>query len=249
MPVKHPAWTRVRIGRDRVLWVAYDDRTDLENRVEVARGYATSLPEADSAARSALAEAGMYQARRIASGLGASRHAAKAKASQSPRLDDSRQSRPREYVFTRRLGNADDDGIVVAAHLILRKTAKKVYATVRCCGPDQIGTEDERWDPDEQAIALDRIKLERDGSVYSSRYRLSDFFASREQAMGDSPQSGQNAFQVLGIQAPATLDDIKSAYRVKALEVHPDRGGSQSEFHEVEAAYRQLLREAQVWES
>ncbi len=135
---------------------------------------------------------------------------------------------------------------MIAAHLIVKKTAKRVYVTRKSCGPDQLGTADERWEENEPAIALDRIKLERDGSVYSSGHRLSDFFASRELALGDSEPRGESAFRRLGIRPPASLDDIKSAYRRKALEAHPDRGGSPSDFQAVEAAYRQLLREAQA---
>ena len=54
------------------------------------------------------------------------------------------------------------------------------------------------------------------------------------------------AFRQLGLRPPASLDDIKAAYRRKALEAHPDRGGDPAEFHAVEAAYRQLLRAAQA---
>ena len=53
MSEKHPAWTRTRVGRNRVHWVAYDDRADSEDRRVVDQGYATSLLEADDAARAA----------------------------------------------------------------------------------------------------------------------------------------------------------------------------------------------------
>jgi len=155
--------------------------------------------------------------------------------------------RPREFLYSRRLGDRDRD-FFVAAHLILRKTAKRVYVTRRSYGPDQLGTEDERWDDHEPAIALDRLKLERDGSVYSSGHRLSDFYVSREQAEGEPDHLIVDAFERLGLRPPASLEDIKTAYRRKALEAHPDRGGDSSEFQRIEAAYRQLLREAQVSE-
>jgi hypothetical protein len=138
---------------------------------------------------------------------------------------------------------------LIAAHLVTRKTARRAYVTRRSCGPDQIGTEDECWGPDERTIALDRTRLERDGSVYSGSHRHSDFYATRDAAMGDAPRGGQAAFSVLGLRAPCTVEDIKAAYRRRALEVHPDRGGTPADFQAVEAAYRRLLREAQAPEA
>ena len=47
--------------------------------------------------------------------------------------------------------------------------------------------------------------------------------------------------QVLGIAANATSSQIKAAYRKMAKQTHPDRGGSQEDFHRVALAYRALL--------
>ncbi len=249
---KHPVWTRARFGKNKVHWVAYDDRPGVEGRQVVAQGYAASLTEADAAARSALAEAGMYQARRASTAFGASASArgkvkdeeGKAKAERPKAPDRPAPARPREYLYTRQHSD-DDEAPFVSAHLILRKTPRKVYVTRRSRGPDQLGTEDEQWGEAERAIALDRAALERDGSVYSSGHRLSDFYATREAAMGDAPRSGPSPFRVLGLQAPCTLEEIRGAFRRKALEAHPDRGGNPADFRAIEAAYRQLVREAQ----
>ena len=237
MSEKHPGWTRTRVGRNRVHWVAYDDRSDDGDRQIVEQGYAVGLAEADAAARSALAAAGMFQARRISSSAAFSARAGREKTQQP--------TRPREYLYTRYQSDPDD-GPVVAAHLVVKKTPKKVYVTRKSCGPDQIGTEDETWEPDEPTIGLDRVTLQKEGSVYSRNYHHSDFFTTRDAAMGDSPRRDHAAFQVLGIRAPCSIEDIKTAYRRQALGVHPDRGGSPGEFQAVEAAYRQLIREAQV---
>ena len=53
-------------------------------------------------------------------------------------------------------------------------------------------------------------------------------------------------YDILGVKPDASEADIKAAYRIRALEVHPDRGGDPGGFQAVEAAYRQLLREAQA---
>ena len=242
---KHPAWTRTKVGRNRVHWVAYDDRPDSGDRQVIDQGYAASLAEADAAARSALAAAGMYQARRLSTSFGPSRRGDQDKSRSPSRPAGPVRARPREYLYTCQHSDQDDVPLI-AAHLVTKKTAKRVYVTRRSCGPDQLGTEDEAWGPDERAIALDRARLERDGSVYSGSHRHSDFYTTREAAMGDSAGGGPTALAVLGIRAPCTVEDIKVAYRRRALEVHPDRGGTPGDFQAVEAAYRRLLREAQA---
>src|SRR5437868_15339237 len=106
MSEKHPAWARSRVGRNRVHWVAYDDRSDSGDRQIVDQGYAASLPEADAAARSALAAAGMFQARRISKSFGSSARAARDKS--GPTRPDRPRTRPREYLYTRYEGDPDD---------------------------------------------------------------------------------------------------------------------------------------------
>jgi DnaJ-class molecular chaperone len=48
-------------------------------------------------------------------------------------------------------------------------------------------------------------------------------------------------YEVLGVRPDATTEEIKQAFRRKALECHPDvganRGGSHKEFHRVTEAY------------
>ena len=51
-----------------------------------------------------------------------------------------------------------------------------------------------------------------------------------------------NHYAALGVGFGATPDEIRAAYRAKARETHPDRGGSADTFGRVQAAYR-LLRQ------
>ncbi len=249
MSEQHPAWTRKRVGRNRVHWVAYNDRVESPDRRIIDQGYATTLPEADSAAKAALAAAGLYQARRLSTGFGGSRPRVPAEKAERPARPAPRppQSRPREYLYTRRHSDQDESPLI-AAHLVVKKTAKRIYVTRRTIGPDQIGTDDENWTSDEKTIPLDRIRLEREGSVYSSGHRHSDFYTTRDAAIGENPASGPEPFVVLRLRPPCTLDEIKDAYRTRAKEVHPDRGGSPTDFQAVEAAYRRLVQEAEVAE-
>lgn len=51
-------------------------------------------------------------------------------------------------------------------------------------------------------------------------------------------------YNILGISKTASTDEIKKAYRKKALEHHPDRGGDQEEFKKINEAY-QILSDPQ----
>ena len=53
----------------------------------------------------------------------------------------------------------------------------------------------------------------------------------------DRPQS---AWAVLGLSPGATLIEVKRAFRQKALETHPDRGGNAETFLRVQRAYEKL---------
>ncbi|MFZ5896172.1 MAG: J domain-containing protein [Myxococcota bacterium] len=49
-----------------------------------------------------------------------------------------------------------------------------------------------------------------------------------------------SAYQVLGIDSRASLEEIKRAYRKRALETHPDRGGSNEAFRAVQSAFERI---------
>jgi DnaJ-class molecular chaperone len=50
-----------------------------------------------------------------------------------------------------------------------------------------------------------------------------------------------DALAILGLNGRESVDVLKSAYRKRAFETHPDRGGSVAEFLKVQAAYEVLL--------
>jgi hypothetical protein len=59
------------------------------------------------------------------------------------------------------------------------------------------------------------------------------------------PHTSANAtsvWQTLGLGAGATVVEIKRAYRARALQTHPDRGGSAEEFRAVQSAYESALK-------
>ncbi len=64
-----------------------------------------------------------------------------------------------------------------------------------------------------------------------------------------SPVPAQNAsvWEVLGVPPNASIDEVKRAYRQRALATHPDRGGDAEAFRAVQRAYEQAaLRKAKA---
>ena len=49
-----------------------------------------------------------------------------------------------------------------------------------------------------------------------------------------------NPYSTLGIEATASPAAVKKAYRRKAAQSHPDKGGKEEEFHRIHAAYKLL---------
>ena len=49
-------------------------------------------------------------------------------------------------------------------------------------------------------------------------------------------------WQTLGITARATADDLKRAFRQRALATHPDRGGDAEAFRQVQRAFKEAQR-------
>lgn len=53
-------------------------------------------------------------------------------------------------------------------------------------------------------------------------------------------QVDADLYQVLGIARSASPDDVQDAWRARAKQTHPDRGGSSREFHDVTVAHEVL---------
>jgi hypothetical protein len=54
--------------------------------------------------------------------------------------------------------------------------------------------------------------------------------------------SNPSVWAILGLQAGASTPEIKTAFKKRALETHPDRGGSAAEFRILHAAYETALK-------
>lgn len=75
-----------------------------------------------------------------------------------------------------------------------------------------------------------------DSNYYGNPFE-EDFKSQREEVEEEDVN-----YSVLGLKRSASNEDIKQAFRTRALETHPDKpGGSSEEFQKVREAYENLI--------
>jgi hypothetical protein len=115
-------------------------------------------------------------------------------------------------------------------------------------------TEDEARALAEQAagMPLDRIDGHWAGAWKRMRAGLPPFpkaavRPSSTASRDDAPPAGARAkpvdpYALLGLEASASLEDVKAAFRKKALEHHPDHGGTPAAFMAVKRAHDSIVK-------
>ena len=56
----------------------------------------------------------------------------------------------------------------------------------------------------------------------------------------EKPIDNEKFYKILGVEKTASIDDIKRAFKKKALREHPDKGGDAEKFKELAVAYEVL---------
>ena len=59
-------------------------------------------------------------------------------------------------------------------------------------------------------------------------------------AREDKPIDNEKFYKIIGVEKDATADEIKKAFRKKAIKEHPDKGGDTEKFKDLSVAYEVL---------
>ena len=76
------------------------------------------------------------------------------------------------------------------------------------------------------------------GNPFQEERRPRDFYEEDE---GYEGYDSHNSYKVLGLKRSSSQEEIKLAFRQKARETHPDKGGDAEEFKKVREAYECLI--------
>lgn len=96
---------------------------------------------------------------------------------------------------------------------------------------------DSRW-----VRAAHRVQLGQSPWLKTSDEGAPHAGLPRAAVLAERQAPRQSIWQRLGIEANAELVEIKRAYKRRALETHPDRGGNAAEFQDVQRAYEEAVR-------
>lgn len=71
-------------------------------------------------------------------------------------------------------------------------------------------------------------------------------FGPGDHGEGFGMKPGETPFTILGVEEDCTPEQVETAFRQKAMETHPDHGGSDMEFIKVYAAY-EAIKQFKGW--
>tara|TARA_R110001592_G_scaffold98342_1_gene281029 strand:- start:10807 stop:11178 length:372 start_codon:yes stop_codon:yes gene_type:complete len=83
--------------------------------------------------------------------------------------------------------------------------------------------------------------FERDENFFDDSNYFGNPFEEDFQSKREYEEEENENYSVLGLKRSASDEDIKQAFRQKARETHPDKGGDPEEFKKVREAYECLI--------
>jgi len=83
--------------------------------------------------------------------------------------------------------------------------------------------------------------FERDENFFDDSNFFGNPFEDDFKSKREYQEEENENYSVLGLKRSASDEDIKQAFRTKALETHPDKGGDPNEFRKVREAYENLI--------
>lgn len=88
----------------------------------------------------------------------------------------------------------------------------------------------------EHLRAVDRYGVTKRGEQYAGWHALPNY--SGELSLNES-------CEILGVKPNSNIEEVKRAFKAKALKCHPDQGGSVEQFNQVKFAYEVLVKHEQ----
>jgi len=139
------------------------------------------------------------------------------------------------FIFGPRSLSPDEIEVAHVAHVKLKELRVEHEANLRRIAEDAAARIAEQNRIYEERVRLHEEELEQ-------MRRIHDEILKRMRAqLGLIPAHVIHALQVLDLPQDASLDEIRKRYRLLAKRYHPDTGGSQEQFIQVQTAYDSVV--------
>ena len=243
-------YARCRLGKNRVFWCVWDEGC-FDGDPPISHGYETTVEAAEAMARQVAGE-GAH-----AGNAHWARHAHRVivAARRRERPAKAQNAHKVEYVYSYEdwsdTSYPDMPPPEATAHRVHKRTKARLYVEDK---PGLIEMIERGLYPDHElrTFVLDRREFEREGHARSRSkgWWHSDFYATPEAAIAAHtsckvtlPTHVTEALARLGLdESVIDGDELKKAFRRKALAVHPDQGGDERDFLRLEEDYMLLRR-------
>lgn len=249
--LSHAVISRHKVGKDRWFWIAAGSFTllyaALTHGVDLAyHGEAPTSEQAEEAAQAVCPNAEFNKHGRAQT---ARQYWEMLKTKERMRESteaDSEEAQRLTFVYA--VGHGYSGTFAPKKHRIIKRTAKRIYVSQERWSTERSLLKGKSWYKHKvKMYALDRATLEAGEPVKRGSGSLRYYWWLRhedahEDAHGAAVSYVPACLAVLGLDEAATPDDVRAAYRRLSKERHPDAGGTEAAFVELQQAYEQALQ-------